>query len=58
MTCGAWGNWRAAFDGNGKLFWIRPFPWRGIRARLKRFIGKDADVPVFPQWLNRSSRDA
>jgi asparagine synthase (glutamine-hydrolysing) len=33
--------------------WVRPFPWRGIRARMKRIIGKDPDMPVFPQWLNR-----
>jgi len=47
------GEWRRLLTEMANYFWIRPFPWRGIRARLKRFIGKDADVPVFPQWLNR-----
>src|SRR5207245_8088024 len=32
--------------------WMRPFPWRGIRARALRLAGKDPDQPVYPPWLN------
>lgn len=31
--------------------WIRPFPWRGIRARALRLVGRDPEEPVYPQWL-------
>ena len=46
-------EWRLLFTELANYFWIRPFPWRGIRTRLERIIGKDADVPLFPEWLNR-----
>jgi asparagine synthase (glutamine-hydrolysing) len=46
-------EWRLLFTELANYFWIRPFPWRGIRTRLERIIGKDAGVPLFPEWLNR-----
>ena len=46
-------EWRLLFTELANYFWIRPFPWRGIRTRLERIIGKDADAPLFPEWLNR-----
>jgi len=30
---------------------VRPFPSRGIRRRLQRFLGQDSSVPQFPSWL-------
>jgi asparagine synthase (glutamine-hydrolysing) len=47
------GEWRVLLTELANYFWVRPFPWRGIRTRLKRFVGKDPDMPVFPQGLNR-----
>jgi asparagine synthase (glutamine-hydrolysing) len=47
------GEWRRLLTEMANYFWIRPFPWRGIRVRIKRIIGKDPDAPVFPQWFNR-----
>jgi asparagine synthase (glutamine-hydrolysing) len=45
------GEWRRLLTELANYVWIRPFPWRGIRARLLRMIGKEPDMPVFPQWL-------
>jgi asparagine synthase (glutamine-hydrolysing) len=47
------GEWRRLLTELANYFWVRPFPWRGIRTRMKRIIGKDPDMPVFPEWLNR-----
>jgi asparagine synthase (glutamine-hydrolysing) len=47
------GEWRRLLTEMANYFWIRPFPWRGIRTRMKRIIGRDPDMPVFPQWFNR-----
>jgi asparagine synthase (glutamine-hydrolysing) len=47
------GEWQLLLTELANYFWIRPFPWRGIRTRLERIIGKDADMPLFPEWLNR-----
>ncbi len=44
-------EWRRLLTEMANYFWMRPFPWRGIRTRMKRFIGKDPDKPVFPPWL-------
>lgn len=45
------GEWRQLLTEVANYFWVRPFPWRGIRARLMRLAGKDADRPVYPAWL-------
>jgi asparagine synthase (glutamine-hydrolysing) len=45
-------EWRRLITEISNYVWVRPFPWRGIRTRLKRLIGKDPDRPRFPQWLN------
>jgi asparagine synthase (glutamine-hydrolysing) len=45
------GEWRRLLTEVGNYLWIRPFPWRGIRARALRLVGKDPDQPVFPEWL-------
>jgi asparagine synthase (glutamine-hydrolysing) len=45
------GEWRRLLTEMANYFWIRPFPWRGIRARLLKVIGKEPDAPEFPQWL-------
>ena len=47
------GEWRRLLTELANYFWIRPFPWRGIRTRLKRIVGEDPDLPLFPEWLNR-----
>lgn len=44
-------EWRRVFMDVAKYLWLRPFPWRGIRTRLLRILGKDPFEPVFPQWL-------
>ena len=45
------GEWRQLLTDMANYLWIRPFPWRGIRARALRLLGKDPDQPVFPRWL-------
>src|SRR5260370_34232373 len=45
------GEWRRLLTELANYLWIRPFPWRGIRARLLRAVGKEPDMPAFPQWL-------
>jgi asparagine synthase (glutamine-hydrolysing) len=31
--------------------WIRPFPWRGIRARLASMFGNASESDPFPSWI-------
>jgi asparagine synthase (glutamine-hydrolysing) len=45
------GEWRRLLTELANYLWLRPFPWRGIRARLLRLVGKDPYLPVFPEWL-------
>jgi asparagine synthase (glutamine-hydrolysing) len=45
------GEWRQLLTDVANYLWVRPFPWRGIRARALRLAGNDPDRPVFPQWL-------
>jgi asparagine synthase (glutamine-hydrolysing) len=45
------GEWRRLLTEMANYVWVRPFPWRGIRARFLRLAGKDPDMPVFPRWL-------
>ena len=45
------GEWRHLLTEVANYLWVRPFPWRGIRARALRLLGKDPDRPVFPAWL-------
>jgi len=47
------GDWRRLFTDLANYLWIRPFPWRGIRARARRLVGRDPDMPRFPEWLNK-----
>src|SRR6266404_2639751 len=45
------GEWQRLLTEMTNYLWVRPFPWRGIRARFLRLLGKEPDLPVFPQWL-------
>jgi asparagine synthase (glutamine-hydrolysing) len=45
------GEWRRLLTELVNYLWIRPFPWRGIRARVLRFAGKDPYRRKFPAWL-------
>lgn len=45
------GEWRQLLTDVANYLWVRPFPWRGIRARALRLAGKDPYQPVFPEWL-------
>ena len=45
------GEWRRLLTDVANYLWIRPFPWRGIRARALRLVGKDPDQPIYPDWL-------
>jgi asparagine synthase (glutamine-hydrolysing) len=48
-----WQNreWGRLFTQMADFLWVRPFPWRGLRARVRKALGRDADRPVFPNWL-------
>jgi asparagine synthase (glutamine-hydrolysing) len=52
------GEWRRLVTELANYFWVRPFPWRGVRTRIKRMMGTDPDTPVFPAWLNREFLDS
>jgi asparagine synthase (glutamine-hydrolysing) len=45
------GEWRRLLTEVANYIWIRPFPWRGIRARFLRLFGKEPNMPLFPEWL-------
>jgi len=45
------GEWRRILTEMANYVWVRPIPWRGIRARFLRLFGKEPDLPVFPEWL-------
>jgi asparagine synthase (glutamine-hydrolysing) len=45
------GEWRRLVSELANYVWVRPFPWRGIRARFLKLFGKEPDVPLFPEWL-------
>jgi asparagine synthase (glutamine-hydrolysing) len=34
-----------------RYLWIRPFPWRGIRARLASMFGNASGSDPFPPWI-------
>jgi asparagine synthase (glutamine-hydrolysing) len=36
-----------------RYLWIRPFPWRGIRARLASLFGGTSGSDPFPPWIAR-----
>jgi asparagine synthase (glutamine-hydrolysing) len=46
------GEWQRLLTDVANYLWIRPFPWRGIRARALRLVGRDPDQHVFPEWLS------
>ena len=45
------GEWRRLFTEAGNYLGMRPFPWRGLRARTLQLMHQDPDEPVFPAWL-------
>ncbi|HVB58292.1 MAG TPA: asparagine synthase-related protein [Candidatus Acidoferrales bacterium] len=45
---GDWGRFCAEM---GHFLWIRSFPWKGIRHRVRRFVGQDHMAPIFPLWI-------
>lgn len=45
------GEWQRVVTELANYLWVRPFPWRGIRSRLLRLLGKDPERPVYPPWL-------
>lgn len=44
-------DFRRLLSETANYLWIRPFPWRGIRARLLRLTGRDPTRREFPKWL-------
>jgi asparagine synthase (glutamine-hydrolysing) len=45
------GEWGRLLTEVANYAWVRPFPWRGIRARFLRLARRDPYQPVFPNWL-------
>ena len=45
------GEWQRLLPDVANFLWVRPFPWRGIRARALRLAGKDPHRPGFPEWM-------
>ena len=45
------GEWSRLLTEMARYFWIRSFPWRGIRSRILKLFGRDPIAPVFPPWL-------
>ncbi len=44
-------EWRQLFSETLRYASMRRPPWRGIRRRVKRVLGKDHDAPRFPRWI-------
>ena len=44
-------EWWRLLTEIANYLWVRPFPWRGIRARALRLVGKDPYRREFPGWL-------
>jgi asparagine synthase (glutamine-hydrolysing) len=47
------GHWGRLLTDLVRYLGIRPFPWRGIRTRALRLVGRDTDEPSYPDWLSR-----
>ena len=45
------GEWRRLLADLTNYLRVRHIPWRGIRARAMRSLGKDSDEPAYPKWL-------
>jgi len=45
------GEWQRFLTDVANYLWLRPFPWRGIRARALRLAGRDPDQSVYPDWV-------
>ncbi|HKV63402.1 MAG TPA: asparagine synthase-related protein [Candidatus Acidoferrum sp.] len=45
------GEWQRLLTEIANYLWVRPFPWRGIRARLLKLAGQDPEYRAFPAWL-------
>jgi asparagine synthase (glutamine-hydrolysing) len=45
------GEWRRFCAEMVHFLCVRPFPWKGIRKRVRGFVGRDPEAPVFPQWI-------
>lgn len=45
------GEWRRLLTDVANYLWVRPFPWRGIRARALRLARRDPHQPIYPGWL-------
>ncbi len=45
------GEWQRLLTDVANYLWVRPFPWRGIRVRALRLVGRDRDQSVYPDWL-------
>jgi asparagine synthase (glutamine-hydrolysing) len=46
------GEWGSMFGELLRYAWQRPFPWRGIGARLQRWTGAGPEAPQpFPKWI-------
>jgi asparagine synthase (glutamine-hydrolysing) len=44
-------EWKRLLVETARYLRIRPSPWGGVRRRIKNLFGRDAALPVFPQWL-------
>ena len=45
------GEWRRLLADVANYLWVRPFPWRGLRARALRLARMDPDQEIYPGWL-------
>jgi asparagine synthase (glutamine-hydrolysing) len=45
------GDWKRLMSEVPQYLWVRPFPWRGIEARLKGFFASNSGDAAFPPWI-------
>lgn len=45
-------EWQQLLSDLANYVWVRPFPWRGIRARARKLIGRNPEQVEYPGWLN------
>jgi asparagine synthase (glutamine-hydrolysing) len=44
-------QWSRLLKEGLQYLWVRPFPWKGIRARLPRLVGRNSAADSFPPWI-------
>jgi asparagine synthase (glutamine-hydrolysing) len=45
------GDWGTLAGVLSRFLWVRQFPWRGLRARIRKITGPDEKGSFYPKWI-------